>query len=50
MAMDGKKATKKVDGILAKGYKVMPLKAKTMEDLKPKKDDKKKAAGKKKKK
>lgn len=50
MAMDGKKAAKKVDGLLAKGYKVMPLKAKTMEDIKPKKEDKKKAVGKKKKK
>jgi hypothetical protein len=47
---DSGKAAKKVDGILAKGYKVMSLKAKTMEDLKPKKDDsKKKAVGKKKK-
>ena len=46
---DSGKAAKKVDGILAKGYKVMPLKVKTMEDIKPKKDDKKKAVGKKKK-
>lgn len=46
---DAAKASKKVDGFLAKGYKVVPLKLKTMEDIKPKKDDKKKAAGKKKK-
>jgi hypothetical protein len=46
---DAAKASKKVDGFLAKGYKVVPLKLKTVDDLKPKKDDKKKAVGKKKK-
>lgn len=44
---DAAKAGKKVDGFLSKGYKVVPLKLKTVEDLKPKKDNKK-PAGKKK--